>query len=66
MRRFSHGAESSHPIPPGDLPRRLAGHIVSADKLDLTTRCELGVNPRVFFAQRTGAQHSDFDPSTVR
>src|SRR5207302_752604 len=64
---LGHGGESAHAVFGGDLPRRFSDQVVNADKLDqLGVRVrQFRVNARVFLAERTDTEHSDFDSGII-
>ena len=65
-RCFRNGSERPHAIFIGDLPRGLRGQVINAGELDEPRGRKFGVNAGMFLAQRTGAEHSDFDSGTGR
>ena len=58
---FAERLESSYMVFFRKLLCGLRRDIINADKVNLTRRCHVGINARVFFAERPDAQHRNLD-----
>ena len=65
-RRLRNRAEGGDAISFGDFPRGLGGDVVNAGEIDETGGGDFGVDAGMFLAERTGAEHSDFDSGKAR